>query len=141
MPRVTVPTGRVTVPRQDAADNEADNDEADNGPADNDEADNDPADNRGMLSRPRAAKPCSVCLSLPDSRVVAAEDTVLIAFGRRRVPALEICGKHRGELAKVPEPYLAAAADADRRRAAAGLGVAPSRCGLRKILRESARGH
>ncbi|MDQ1681810.1 MAG: Lsr2 [Frankiaceae bacterium] len=75
-----------------------------------------------MLSRPRAPKPCSVCLSLPDSRVVPAEDTVIVTFGRRRVPAIEICGEHRAELAKVLEPYLAAGADAHRRRSAAGLG-------------------
>jgi hypothetical protein len=74
-----------------------------------------------MLPRHRAAKPCVVCLSLPDSPVAAAEETVTVAFGRRRVP-LEVCGQHRGEIAKVMEPYLAAAADAHRRRAAAGLG-------------------
>jgi hypothetical protein len=54
--------------------------------------------------------------------VVPAEDTVIVTFGRRRVPAIEICGEHRAELAKVLEPYLAAGADAHRRRSAAGLG-------------------
>jgi hypothetical protein len=53
---------------------------------------------------------------------MAAEETVTVAFGRRRAPALELCAQHRGEIAKVLEPYLAAAADAHRRRAAAGLG-------------------
>jgi hypothetical protein len=75
-----------------------------------------------MLPRHRAAKPCVVCLSIPDSRVATAEETVTVTFGRRRGPAMEVCGPHRDEMAKALEPYLSAAADAHRRRAAAGLG-------------------